>query len=81
MKDLFFVNKQGVGDHGIFYISENKELAIEKCMEFANMDSDRYHLWVVAEYEEQAIEESGVDAVHDEIFWCRKGDYTKNRDK
>lgn len=70
--EIYYIVKSGVYDHGVFWIGQDVNLAINKAKEYASNDIDNHHLWVVRKYVE--IPESGaklLDAAED-IFFCKK---------
>lgn len=53
---MYFVQKEGVYFHGIYWIGEDLEEAKQKAKEFASKDVDDYHSWVVYKYSEATLQ-------------------------
>lgn len=47
----YIVTKYGVYLKGVYFLTESKEEAISRCVEYAQHDEDDYHGWCVEEYE------------------------------
>jgi hypothetical protein len=66
----YFIYKEGVRGHGVAWIGSDTVIGKQKCLEFAQKDSDDYHEWVLYQFvEEQDYE---CDMMHEEIFSCNK---------
>lgn len=69
----YFVQKEGVYSHGVFWIGTDLDEAKRKADTLTNNDRDDYHQWVVYQYEENTDPEpkselSHTDAVHNAVY-------------
>jgi hypothetical protein len=52
MTDIFFVEKIGVYNQGIFWIGHNKDAGLIEAQNFADNDVDDYHEWELKQFVE-----------------------------
>ena len=69
---MYFVEKVGVYGHGVFWIGESVDLAIEVAKDLAEKDSDNYHDWTVYKFNRPSEKEIRGDADHEKIFSISK---------
>lgn len=71
----YFVEKIGVYGHGVFAITENLDEAKAAAIEYATLDKDDYHTYVVYKFSLQ--KGSTCDAEHEVMFDVKKGGVNK----
>lgn len=78
-RKVFFVQKEGVYFHGVYWIGASEEVGNEKLRSFAVADRDSYHEWALYEYIEQSPIASNYlgsdDNEHREVRRVKKSDY------
>ena len=47
---MYFVQKEGVYSHGVWFISRSKQMCIEEAKRLAKEDVDDYHEWKVYKF-------------------------------
>lgn len=71
---MYIITKDGIYQHGVVFITDNKEQAIDRARACAEKDIDGYHQWTVRKYTEIPLEKIKdlYDAEHEETFSINK---------
>jgi hypothetical protein len=70
--EYYIVTKSAVYHHGVFFVTDDKQKAINMCSLYAANDRDGYHVWRVEKYEQIPLDEADCDGDHEEIYSCQK---------
>lgn len=82
---MYYIEKQGVYGHGVFWIGESLEKAVSKANKFAKLDRDNYHSWAVCEFIDSEQNTNAPENSDDEWTFCwddaeRKEIYSTEKD-
>ncbi len=69
---LYFIQKEGVYAHGVFWIGGDLQEGKHILDECAEDDLDDYHTWCLFAYQ-FGQQDPQKDAVHEKLFFKRKG--------
>lgn len=70
-ENTYFIQKEGVYGHGVFWIGEDIEKGKQVCLQLASEDDDDYHRWVLMLFKPD--QDATKDPNHTKIFECRNG--------
>ena len=65
---MFFLYKEGIYGHGVFWFGDDLEKGKQAADVAANLDSDDYHDWVLYEFVEQHNNDHKSDPEHKKVY-------------
>lgn len=79
---MYYLEKQGIYSHGIFWIGPSLEEGVRQANIAAMNDSDAYHVWFVYKYlEPNSQTEYAQDSSAQEVYSKRKYEYRHTLNK
>lgn len=71
---MFFLQKEGVYGHGVYWIGQSVAVGIAKADKAAKADRDNYHEWVVYKYQRVLTDGDymGIDNVRHEVMYTTR---------
>ena len=67
---MYFIQKEGVCSHGIFWYGDSEEEGRKKTGALAQLDCDDYHSWVLYRFVEQT--DMTEDSEHERVYKTAK---------
>lgn len=69
---MYFLEKEGIYGHGVFWIGDNQSDGIAEANRRADLDRDDYHLWVLKKFIHQSDDATRCDPEHEVVYQVRK---------
>lgn len=65
---MFFLHKEGVYGHGVFWIGDDLEQGKQASDVAANLDKDDYHDWVLYKFEKPSGDDYEIDHQNERVY-------------